>query len=91
MRKRFLCLVAVMDRYSRKVLSWRLSNTLDTDFCVAALEEALAKYGKPTIFNTDQVCQFTSHEFTQMLKDAGVRISMDSKGRCMDNIMIERL
>ncbi len=91
MRKGFLYLVAVMDWYSRKVLSWRLSNTLDTDFCVAALEEALAKYGKPAIFNTDQGCQFTSFEFTQMLKDAGVRISMDSKGRWMDNIMIERL
>lgn len=91
MRKGFLYLVAVMDWYSRKVLSWRLSNTLDTDFCVAALEEALAKYGKPAIFNTDQGCQFTSFEFTQMLKDAGVKISMDSKGRWMDNIMIERL
>lgn len=91
MRKGFLYLVAVMDWYSRQVLSWRLSNTLDTDFCVAALEEALAKYGKPAIFNTDQGCQFTSFEFTQMLKDAGVKISMDSKGRWMDNVMIERL
>jgi len=91
MRKGFLYLVAVMDWYSRKVLSWKLSNTLDTDFCIAALEEALAKYGKPAIFNTDQGCQFTSFEFTQILKDAGVKISMDSKGRWMDNIMIERL
>lgn len=91
MRKGFLYLVAVMDWYSRKVLSWKLSNTLDTDFCVAALEEAMAKYGKPAVFNTDQGCQFTSFEFTQVLKDAGVKISMDSKGRWMDNIMIERL
>ena len=91
MRKGFLYLAAVMDWHSRKVLSWRLSNTLDTDFCVAALEEALSKYGKPAIFNTDQGCQFTGLQFTQTLKDAGVRISMDSKGRWMDNIMIERL
>lgn len=91
MRKGFLYLVAVMDWHSRKVLSWRLSNTLDADFCVAALEEAFAKYGKPAIFNTDQGSQFTSLEFTQALKDAGVKISMDSKGRWMDNIMIERL
>jgi len=91
MRKGFLYLVAVMDWYSRKVLSWRLSNTLDPDFCVEALKEALAKYGKPAIFNTDQGCQFTSFEFTQTLKEAGVRISMDSKGRWMDNVMIERL
>lgn len=91
MRKGFLYLVAVMDWHSRKVLSWRLSNTLDADFCVAALDEALAKYGKPAIFNTDQGSQFTSLEFTQALKDAGVKISMDSKGRWMDNVMIERL
>ena len=91
MRKGFLYLVVVMDWHSRKVLSWRLSNTLDTDFCVAALEEALSKYGKPAIFNTDQGSQFTGLQFTQTLKDAGVRISMDSKGRWMDNIMIERL
>ena len=91
MRKGFLYLVAVMDWYSRKVLSWRLSNTLDADFCVAALREALAKYGRPAIFNTDQGSQFTSFEFTHTLKDAEVKISMDSKGRWMDNIMIERL
>lgn len=91
MRRGFLYLVAVMDWYSRKVLSWRLSNTLETDFCVAALEEALARYGKPDIFNTDQGSQFTSFEFTQALKDSGVRISMDGRGRWMDNIMIERL
>jgi len=81
MRRGFLYLIAVMDWYSRKVLSWRLSNTLDVDFCVAALEEALNKYGKPDIFNTDQGSQFTSLEFTQTLKDADVSISMDSKGR----------
>jgi len=91
MRKGFLYLVAVMDWASRKVLSWRLSNTLDADFCVAALKEALAKYGRPAIFNTDQGSQFTSFPFTQALKDAEVKISMDSKGRWMDNIMIERL
>lgn len=91
MRRGFLYLVAVMDWYSRKVLSWRLNNTLDADFCVDALKEALAKYGKPAIFNTDQGSQFTSSEFTQELKDATVDISMDSKGRWMDNVMIERL
>lgn len=91
MRRGFLYLVAIMDWYSRKVLSWRLSNTLEADFCVAALREALARFGTPEIFNTDQGCQFTSLEFTEILKEAGVRISMDSKGRWMDNIMIERL
>jgi putative transposase len=84
-------LVAVMDWHSRKVLSWKLSNTLDVDFCVDALEEALLCHGTPEIFNTDQGSQFTSHEFTQTLKNAGVRISMDGKGRWMDNIFIERL
>ena len=91
MRRGFLYLVVVMDWHSRKVLSWRLSNTLEADFCVAALEEALAKYGRPDIFNTDQGSQFTSLDFTQILKDAGVKISMDGKGRWMDNIMVERL
>jgi putative transposase len=91
MRRGFLYLVAIMDWHSRKVLSWRLSNTLDADFCVAALEEALARYGAPEIFNSDQGCQFTSFEFTQVLKDAGIRISMDGKGCWMDNVMIERL
>ena len=91
MRRGFLYLVAIMDWSSRKVLSWRLSNTMDADFCVAALEEALARYGKPEIFNTDQGSQFTSDDFTDTLKDAGVRISMDGKGRWMDNVMIERL
>jgi putative transposase len=91
MRKGFLYLVAIMDWYSRKVLSWRLSNTLDADFCCEALKEALSTHGKPAIFNTDQGSQFTSFEFTQILKDAEIRISMDSKGRWMDNVMIERL
>jgi putative transposase len=91
MRRGFLYLVAIMDWYSRKILSWRLSNTLEADFCVEALKEALAKYGKPAVFNTDQGSQFTSFDFTQTLKDADVKISMDSKGRWMDNIMIERL
>lgn len=91
LRRGFLYLVAIMDWSSRKVLSWRLSNTMDADFCVAALEEALGRYGTPEIFNTDQGSQFTSDAFTQVLKDAGVRISMDGKGRWMDNVMIERL
>jgi len=91
MRRGFLYLVAIMDWASRKVLSWRLSNTMDTDFCVAALEDALARYGRPEIFNTDQGSQFTSFAFTSALKDAGIRISMDGKGRWMDNVMIERL
>ncbi len=91
MRRGFLYLVAIMDWWSRKVLAWRLSNTLDVDFCVEALEAALARHGKPEIFNTDQGSQFTSVAFTQVLKDAGVKISMDGKGRWMDNVMIERL
>lgn len=80
-----------MDWASRKVLSWCLSNTMDTDFCVAALEDALAKYGKPDIVNTDQGSQFPSEYFTRALKEANIRISMDGKGRWMDNVMIERL
>lgn len=91
MRKGFLYLVAVMDWHSRKVLSWRLSNTLDTEFCVEALREALHRFGPPEIFNTDQGCQFTSEAFTQVLKDAGIQISMDGKGRWVDNVFIERL
>lgn len=91
MRRGFLYLVAVMDWYSRKVLSWRLSNTLESGFCVSALEEALGKYGTPEIFNTDQGSQFTSLDFTRTLNEASVRISMDGKGRWKDNIMIERL
>lgn len=91
MRKGFLYLVAVMDWASRKVLSWRLSNTMDAEFCVSALKEALAKYGKPDVFNTDQGSQFTSIAFTETLKGAGVKISMDGRGRWVDNVMIERL
>jgi putative transposase len=91
MKRGFLYLVAIMDWASRKVLSWRLSNTMEADFCVAALKEALAKYGKPAIFNTDQGSQFTSFSFTQALKDAEVKISMDGKGCWVDNVMIERL
>lgn len=90
-KRGFLYLVAVMDWYSRKVLSWRLSNTMDVGFCVEALEEALARYGKPDIFNTDQGSQFTSFEFTGVLKAHDIKISMDGKGRWMDNVFIERL
>jgi putative transposase len=90
-RRGFLYLVAIMDWYSRKVLAWRLSNTMDAGFCVEALEEALALYGRPGIFNTDQGSQFTSFEFTGLLKDQGIKISMDGKGRWMDNVFIERL
>jgi putative transposase len=87
----FLYLVAIMDWASRAVLSWRLSNSMDGSFCVSALEEALARFGKPDIFNTDQGSQFTSAAFTGMLIAAGVRISMDGRGRWMDNVFIERL
>ena len=81
----------VMDWASRKVLAWRLSNTLDSSFCVEALHEALDRYGSPEIFNTDQGSQFTSLAFTDVLTDAGIHISMDGKGRWMDNVFIERL
>lgn len=87
----FVYLVAVMDWYSRKVLSWRISTTLDSGFCVEALEVALERYGKPDIFNTDQGCQFTSEEFTCVLKRNDIRISMDGKGRWVDNVFVERL
>ena len=87
----FLYLVAVMDWATRHVLAWRLSNTMDAGFCVEALNEALSRYGRPEIFNTDQGSQFTSFDFTGVLKDADIRISMDGRGRCMDNIFIERL
>ena len=87
----FMYLVAIMDWHSRKVLSWRLSNTLDADFCVEALEEALRRFRKPEIFNTDQGAQFTSKAFTDLLKDNTVRISMDGRRRVQDNIFIERL
>ena len=91
MHRGFMYLIAIMDWATRKVLSWRLSNTLDTRFCVEALKEALFKYGAPEIFNTDQGCQFTSEKFTSVLKSWNVRISMDGKGRFKDNIFIERL
>lgn len=91
MARGFLYLVAIMDWYSRKVLSWRLSNSMDTAFCVDVLKEALSQYGIPKIFNTDQGAQFTSEDFTGVLKDAGIKISMDGKGRWMDNVFIERL
>jgi len=91
MRKGFLYLVAVMDWHSRKVLSWCLSNSLDTAPCIEALEEALVNHGTPDIFNTDQGCQFTSEGFTEVLKAHGIQISMDGKGRWMDNVFIERL
>jgi len=91
MRKGHMYMVAVMDWHSRKVLSWRISNTLDTEFCIEALEEALQRYGKPDIFNTDQGAQFTSKEFTGRLLKHDVKISMDGRGRVQDNIFIERL
>lgn len=91
MRHGFLYLCAILDWATRKVLAWRLSNTMSSDFCVAALKEALTRYGTPEIFNTDQGSQFTSAEFTQVLKDHGIKISMDGRGRCHDNIFVERL
>ena len=91
MAKGFCYLVAVMDLASRKVLSWRLSNTLDTSFCVEALEEAIRTYGTPEIFNTDQGSRFTSDGFTGILKENHIRISMDGRGRWIDNVFIERL
>ena len=86
----YMYLVAVMDWYSRYVLSWQLSNTMDTQFCIDALEMALA-FGKPQIFNSDQGAQFTSAAFTSVLEDAEIQISMDGRGRYLDNIFIERL
>ena len=91
MERGFLNLVAIMDWYNRKVLSWRLLNTLEADFCVAALKHALAEYGPPEILNTDQGSQFTSSDWLDELKEALVQISMDGKGRWIDNRMIERL
>lgn len=86
----FAYLVAILDWHSRKVLSWELSNTIDANFCVTALERALREYGKPEIFNTDQGSQFTSEMFTERLSGNGVRISMDGKGRALDNVVVER-
>lgn len=91
LRKGFVYLVAVMDWYSRQVLSWEISISLDSSFCVSALERAIRVYGKPDIFNTDQGVQFTSESFTEVLKQNEIRISMDGKGRWMDNVFIERL
>jgi putative transposase len=84
-------LVAIMDWHSRRVLSWRLSNTLDASFCIEALQEALSRFRRPEIFNSDQGSQFTSADFTAVLLAAGVKISMDGKGRCIDNVFVERL
>ena len=91
MRRGFVYLVAIVDWYSRRVLAWRLSNTLTTDFCIEALQEAILRYGSPEIFNTDQGSQFTSIEFTGVLKAHGIRISMDGKGCWRDNVFVERL
>ncbi len=91
MRRGFLYLVALMDWATRKVLSWRLSNTMEADFCIEALQEALARYGAPEIFNTDQGSQFTSPRFVEVVQAAGARVSMDGRGRWMDNVFIERL
>jgi putative transposase len=87
----FVYLVAIIDWYSRKVLSWRLSNTMDAGFCVDSLEEAIKGYGRPEIFNTDQGAQFTSDSFTGVLLKNGIKISMDGRGRALDNIFVERL
>ena len=91
MARGFVYLVAVMDWYSRRVLSWRVSNTLDTSFCIDALSEAIERYGPPEIFNTDQGSQFTSDAFTGVLKHHQIQISMDGKGRWLDNVFVERL
>lgn len=91
MARGFVYLVAIMDWYSRRVLAWRVSNTMDTHFCIDALEEAIENHGVPEIFNTDQGSQFTSEEFTGVLKRHSIRISMDGKGRWVDNVFVERL
>ena len=91
MKRGFVYLFAVLDWASRRVLSWRVSNTLTTDFCIEAVQEAINRYGKPDIFNTDQGCQFTSMEFTALLKDNSIQISMDGKGCWRDNVFVERL
>ncbi|MFY9329934.1 MAG: IS3 family transposase [Georgfuchsia sp.] len=91
MRRGFVYLVAILDWYSRRVLSWRVSNTLTTDFCLDAVREAIARHGTPEIFNTDQGSQFTSSEFTGLLKEHGIQISMDGKGCWRDNVFVERL
>lgn len=91
MRKGFVYLAAVLDWATRRVLAWRLSNSMTTDFCIEAVEEALQRYGKPAIFNTDQGSQFTSTEFVGLLQGHGIQISMDGKGRWVDNVFVERL
>jgi len=91
MKRGFVYLFAVLDWASRRVLSWRLSNTLTTDFCIEAVQEAIHRNGKPDIFNTDQGSQFTSLEFTQLLRDNGIAISMDGRGCWRDNVFVERL
>ena len=91
MAKGFIYLTVIMDWYSRKVLSWRLSNSMDTSFCIDALEEAIHRFGRPEIFNTDQGSQYTSEAFTRVLKDNDIRISMDGKGAWRDNVFVERL
>src|SRR5574340_487966 len=91
MQRGFMYLCAVLDWASRRVLAWRLSNTLTTDFCLDAVQEAITRYGTPAIFNTDQGCQFTSFEFTGLLKGQGIQISMDGKGCWRDNVFVERL
>ena len=90
MQRGFCYLTAIMDLFSRKILTWKLSNTLDNRFCIAALNEALDKYPRPQIFNSDQGSQYTSNEFTTILKENNIQISMDSKGRWVDNVFIER-
>ena len=91
MRKGFVYLAAVLDWATRRVLSWRLSNSLTTDFCLEAVEEAIQRYGKPEIFNTDQGSQFTSQEFVDLIQGHGIQVSMDGKGRWVDNVFVERL
>jgi len=91
MKRGLVYLFAVLDCASRRVLSWRQSNTLTTDFCIEAVQEAINRYGQPEIFNTDQGCQFTSLEFTGLLKDNGIQISMDGKACWRDNVFVERL
>jgi putative transposase len=90
MRKGFAYLFAIIDWYSRKIVDWEISTTLDTEFCIQCLNRAVSKHGQPEIFNTDQGCQFTSKKWISQLKEYGVAISMDGKGRWVDNVMIER-
>jgi putative transposase len=91
MARGFVSLFAVLDWASRRVLAWRVSTTLTTDFCLEAVQEAITQHGTPTIFNTDQGCQFTSQEFTGLLTHHGIQISMDGKGCWRDNVLVERL